>query len=57
MKIATVLKDGERAVVDLLGPRIEPLASSEDESYCVMKGILGPVGRAVLRRMPRWELS
>jgi quercetin dioxygenase-like cupin family protein len=42
LKIATVLKDGERADADLLGPRIEPLASSEDGSYCVMKGILAP---------------
>jgi len=42
MKVATVVKEGERAVVDLLGPRIEPLTSSEDGSYCVMKGVLPP---------------
>jgi quercetin dioxygenase-like cupin family protein len=42
MQVTKVVKDGEGTVVDLLGPRIGPLTPSEEESYCVMKGILPP---------------
>jgi quercetin dioxygenase-like cupin family protein len=38
----TVSKAGERAVLDALGPKIEPLTSMEEESYCVIKGTIPP---------------
>ena len=46
MQVTKVVKNGEARVVDLLGPRIEPLTSSEEGSYCVMKGTL-PAGVSV----------
>jgi len=38
----TVSKAGERAVLDVLGPKIEPLTSTVEDSYCVMKGTIPP---------------
>jgi quercetin dioxygenase-like cupin family protein len=37
-----VSKASERAVLDALGPKIEPLTSMEEKSYCVLKGTIPP---------------
>ena len=41
-EITTVVKADEGAVLDVLGPRIEPLTSPQESAYCVMKGTLPP---------------
>jgi len=41
-EITTVVEAGEGAVLDVLGPRIEPLTSREESAYCVMKGTMPP---------------
>jgi quercetin dioxygenase-like cupin family protein len=38
----TVVKADGRTVLDLMGPKIEPLTSVDEESYCVMKGTIAP---------------
>jgi quercetin dioxygenase-like cupin family protein len=42
MQLVKVVKPNERTILDLLGPKIEPLTSSEEGSYCVIKGTLPP---------------
>ena len=37
-----ISRAGERVVLDLVGPEIEPLTTVEEDSYCVMKGNIPP---------------
>jgi quercetin dioxygenase-like cupin family protein len=37
-----IVRDGERSVLDVLGPTIEPLTSREEQSCSVMKGTIPP---------------
>jgi quercetin dioxygenase-like cupin family protein len=46
MPVTRVVKANERTILDLLGPKIEPLTLPEEGSYCVVKGTI-PQGFAV----------
>jgi hypothetical protein len=37
-----ISRAGERVVLDLVGPEIEPVTTVEEDSYCVMKGTIPP---------------